>query len=512
MKSAELTQIALLGTERQGVSVPAPRTALGELESQVDVNQRERALLSLAALSGLHERIGILPARDNASLPQPCPTERQRPAGERAGSLLLRLLAGEFAELLPVWLTLAAREGLIALPEALPSLLDMGRSKPDLREAILPVLGERGRWLAAQNADWAWVSGAASEDEDLWHHGERPARLLFLQRLRRTNAGRARELLAETWKDEAAEDRATFIAAFEAGLTLEDEPFLEAALDDKRKEVRRNAAALLARLPHSALVHRMTERAKPLLRFVPWASGSVLKLKKGKPAAIEVTLPAECGKAMQRDGIEPKPQQGFGERAWWLIQLLEVAPLDLWAREWNSVPAEIVAAALRGEGTKELFEAWTRAAIRQQNATWAEALFGAALDGKRADKFEGLLAAMSPPQREARLAALLLENDKKARDLQPALIAQCRHDWSPGFSRAVLAFMRKESAQTSGDWALRNQFKDFAPRIARDVLTEAAVGWPTDSQGWAFWSKGVGEFLAVAQFRADVHNALSRSK
>jgi len=509
MKFADLTQVALLGTERQNVSGPATAGRLGQLQSQIDVNQRERALLSLAALSGMHERIGTLPARDHAPLPPPCPPEQQPRAGERAGSLLLRLLGGEFGELVPEWLELATPTKRIAPPEALPALLNLGASKPELRERILPVLGERGRWLAGANPDWAWVGGAAGDDENIWHTGERPARLLFLQRLRRVRPDRARELLAQTWKEETPEDRAAFLAVFETGLAPGDEPFLEPALDDKRKEVRRIAAGLLARLPASALVKRLTERAQPLLKFVPGSAGSVLKLKMAKPAVIEITLPAECDKAMQRDGIELKPQPGFGEKAWWIIQMLEMVPLDLWSREWNVAPKEILAAAQAGEWKKELFEAWARAATRQRNAAWAEALFGAALGGKRFDTLAGLLAALSPAQREARLADLLMETDKQSRALHGTLLSQCRHDWSPAFSRAVLDFMRRETAQETGDWQLRNQFAALAPRLASEVLAEAATGWPVAARSWEFWSKGVDEFLAVTQFRADLHSAFT---
>ena len=508
MKFAELTQIALLGTERQAVAVPAVTTALGQLESQIDANQKERALLSLAALSGLHERVGSVAARDFAPLPPVCPAEQQPRASERAGSFLLRMLSGDFGELLPEWLDLAAKCRLLAPPEALPALLGVGANRAELREMILPVLGERGRWLAAQNPEWAWVTGAAGEDESIWQVGERPARLMFLQRLRRTNAVRARELVMQTWKEETPDDRAAFISVFEIGLTGADEAFLESALDDKRKEVRRTAVTLLARLPDSAVVRRAMERVKPLLKIIPGEAGSVLKLKRAKPATIEVTLPSECDKAMVRDGVEPKPPQGIGEKAWWLIQMIEPVPLDLWTSEMGVSVEEILAASQAGEWKKELFEAWSRAAVRQQNAAWAEVLFDAALEGKRFDKFEGLLTVMPPARREGRLAALLAQDDQKVRDLHGTLLSQCRHDWSPAFSRSVLAYLRQETRRETGDWQLRNQIKAFALRLAPEVLTESATGWPTESINWGFWSKGVDEFLAVTQFRSDLRNAL----
>ena len=507
MNLPELTQVALLGTERQGISIPAAATSLGRLQSQIDVNQRERALLSLAALSGLHERIGSLPARDQAPLPQPCPVEQRKRANERTGSLLLRLLAGEFAELLPEWLALAARADLLAPPEALPGLLNLGASKSEFRETVLPVLGERGRWLATQNPEWAWVSGAAGESEDVWHVGERPARLLFLQRLRRTNPARARELLAGTWQAETPEDRAAFLAAFEAGLTLDDELLLESALDDKRKEVRKAAAALLARLPGSALVKRMLERVKPLLKFVPAEAGSLVKLKKGKPAVIEVTLPAECDKAMQRDGIEPKPPPSMGEKASWLIQMLEVVPLSVWTVEWGIQHAGIMAASNASDWKGEFLLAWLRAAIRQKDSGWAEELFGVTFESRQFNQMGNLLSVMPPASREARLSEMLASSDSKVREFQGYLVANAKSQWSASFSGTVLLWLKRLAAEKSSDWQLRSQLKDFAACLDPSALTEALNGWPAESEGWAFWSKGVEEFLAVTQFRADLRAA-----
>jgi hypothetical protein len=314
----------------------------------------------------------------------------------------------------------------------------------------------------------------------------------------------------QTWKEETPEDRAVFIGTLEVKLSPADEPLLEAALDDKRKEVRRTAANLLACLPDSAFVKRATDRVRPLLKFVPGSAGGLLKLKKAKPAALEVTLPAECDRAMQRDGVEPKPLPGLGEKAWWLIQMLEAVPLVRWQGEWDLPVDEILAASHAGEWKKEFFEAWTRAAIRQKNETWAQALLDLAIDTKRLDKLDGLLAAMSPARREGHLTRLLLNDDDKFRDLQGTLIAQCRHEWSATFSRAVLAFMQGVAAQELGNWQLRNHFKTFAPRLDPGVLAETVSGWPTDSKGWDFWSKGVEEFLAATQFRSDLHHAFSQ--
>jgi hypothetical protein len=505
---SELTQAALLGTGRQAIAIAAGESELSRLLAQLDWNRREEALLAAAALSGLHEATGQLPARDTAPAPEPCAGEELPRLSERAGSLLLRLLGGDFPELLPECLRRCAGARQLPFPEALPALLTTGLARAELRADILPVLGRRGRWLAAQNPDWAWAIGATADDETIWHVGGGGARLLFLQRLRRTNPARARELLTSTWKDETPEDRAGFISILETGLTLEDEPFLEAALEDKRKEVRRNAAALLAQTPGSALNQRMTDRVAPLLKFVPGESG---KLKKSKSGSVEITLPGECDKAMQRDGVEPRPLTGFGEKIWWLIQMLEMTPLDFWTTKWNAAPAEIVAASLPREWEKEMFEAWTRAAVRQKNAAWAGSLFSIAVHTKQVTKLEGLVGAMSAPQRELLFTPLIDADDGQAGEIQGALVHCCRHEWSPEFSRTVLKWLRKITARQSSDWQLRGQFKGFATRLAVPALHEAGSGWPTDATGWEFWSKGVDELLALAQFRSDLHAAFPSS-
>ncbi len=507
MNFSALTQVALLGTGRHPITIAAGETDLNCLLQQLDLNCPEESLLAAAALSGLHEAIGQLPAGDAAPAPEPCAEEVLPRMSERAGSLLLRLLGGDFPELLPECLQLATRASQLPFPEALPGLLSTGRTRAEWREIMLPLLGQRGRWLAAQNPEWAWAVGATAEDETIWQVGEVAARLLFLQRQRRTAPARARELLAASWSAETPEDRASFIAVLGIGLTAEDEPLLEAALDDRRKEVRRNAVNLLAQLPDSALIRRLTERVRPLLKFVPAEAGSLLKLKKAKPAAVEITLPAECDKAMQRDGIDPKPVAGFGEKIGWLIQMLELVPLEVWMSEWNTPPADIIAASLQGEWEKEIFEAWARAAVRQNNTAWAETLFAIALNAKRVNKLEGLLGTLPARQRERLLTSLLAADDTATGNVQSALVNACRHEWSLEFSRTVLAWLRKITAQPAGDWQLRSQFKDFATRLAVPALPEVAAPWPTDAAGWEFWSKGVDEFLALAQFRADLHTA-----
>ena len=118
-------------------------------------------------------------------------------------------------------------------------------------------MGKRGYWLAAHNPDWNYVNSEITDKA--WQTGSKEARRSLLQRLREQGADKAREKLQKTWKKESAEERASLLAALEINLSMNDEPFLEAALDYKRKQVRDVAAKLLSKLPESRLCQRMIE-------------------------------------------------------------------------------------------------------------------------------------------------------------------------------------------------------------------------------------------------------------
>src|SRR5699024_7697541 len=123
-------------------------------------------------------------------------------------------------------------------------------------------------------------------------------------------------------------------------------------------------AALLARLSRSKLVARMNERAKPLLAW-----------KAGKKPKLDVTLPGAPDRAAERDGIEPKPQQGrVGQKQVWLWQTLAAVPPSTWSKRWGAGPEEIVAVLRKHEFENVLVAAWAQAAVRHRDAAWAEAI------------------------------------------------------------------------------------------------------------------------------------------
>ncbi|MBX6382587.1 MAG: hypothetical protein IRZ07_06370, partial [Microbispora sp.] len=353
----ELLSIALVGADRRGVP--------------------PESLLEQAAEQVVRMRAGRRPGRGRP--PAPAAAETLPLVSAAAADRLARMLAGEQSRLLTEWLETAAARRVRVPAELIPGLLDLGVRDRSIRAYLGAVTGARGRWLAGLNAAWAYLleePGHAPPGE-VWELGASGDRRAFLAGLRRRDPAAARELLERGWDAETPEDRVAFVTILADGLGMADEPFLEAALDDRRREVRQAAADLLTRLPHSRLACRMTARARRLVT----RNGPGLRAEP----------PEGCDATMERDGVRARPPAGMDTRGWWLQQVVAHTPLSFWPGHLGMPPDEIAAARI-GDWAREVRLGWTRAAILQRDATWARALFDA-------EPLTDLLAVLPPEER-----------------------------------------------------------------------------------------------------------------
>jgi hypothetical protein len=425
-------------------------------------------------------------------------------------------------EVLAEWLTALDRAGRRLPDESLPALLEIGRNDHELRPMLLAVLGERGRWLARQNPDWAYAGTGEAADEPAaidatWQTGTIEARAPLLRRLRQMDPARGRELVASTWSAEQPSDRAAFLNAFEVGLTEDDEPFLEAALDDRRKEVRTAAAELLSRLPRSRLVRRMVERFAPLLSLPVEVLLSALESKPTAPVATKgapfskLDLPETCDKAMQRDGIEPKHPAGVktGERAWWLTQMLGRIPPAVWCRIWGRSPQELVAATLKSMWLEELYKGLTEAAERYLDADWLEALLPYYERVAPTGGDIGKMIRTLPEERRRRAALGLLRKGSSKALSDDGLLWLASHvliPWGDELAREILDRLPHNLAKIKHyDYCLKEFQRVACLRLPATAALQAASGWTVPEVVRSQFD----EFVALLQFRHDMLKELS---
>jgi hypothetical protein len=355
--------------------------------------------------------------------PPPAPADSLAPCTSRASQLLAELFATGNVPLLSEATALLAAARQRLRPELLPAALAV--ADPALRRSLMPVLGQRGAWLARLRPDWSWAAGAAppqlspEEAKTLWEEGSFPERLDLLRRLRATAPETARALLESSWKAEKAEQRAQIVEALGGHLGVADEPFLESVLDDRSASVREEAAPLLARLPGSALSRRMEERARGLIARAERSAGLLGKLKAlGKGGVtLAVAAPSELDASWERDGVPRKPPQGVSAKSFWLERTLSLVRPSLWEEQLGTAPHEIADALRAHEDAPEVLEGLTRAALLFRDGRWLAALWDAwyalpvSQDERLArvagDRLRELLPALAPRDATARVERLL---------------------------------------------------------------------------------------------------------
>ena len=494
----EILKTAIIGTERNALALPVRNDALGNMLENFEAKERESHLLNAAATVTLYERAGWLPNAITQALPLAAESDDLPCCNAIAAQHLSLMLGGEFKEILSEWLTALAAAGKRVPEELLPVLLTLGKSNRVLREAITKVIGKRGVWLASQNPDWRFVVEDVAESD--WETGSAEMRIALLKKLRATFPDHARDLLMTTWSQETPEDRATFLATFQTGLSLDDESFLETALDDRRKEVRKAAAELLTRLPESALVQRMIERVRPLLTY----QRKIFGIDK-----LEVTLPEKCDKDMIRDGIEPKPQQqGFGEKIWWLKQMLAIVPPHIWCEAFAKTPSQLIDLAKHNtDWNHDLILSFEQATMTHSDLAWANLLLSLWAKNEIVVGVHSLLTIL-PPEHKEELVKELWQNNPTLDSTSHTylFLLNCCHKWSLEFSQSVLNLFSIEikKATSADHWSGIGLLKEIAPYFNPTLVEKVEAVFSEEIREDTYRARVLSNFLAKIQFRYEM--------
>lgn len=471
-----LVSSALLGTDRR----PAH---FEELPEHIQERLGEGGLLDAAALATVYKRAGRTPLRELEPLPAAPGEDRPlpRPVAIRR---LAAMLGGFQTTALGEWLRAADARGWGVPPEHLPALADHARNRAEYRPLVIAAAGRRARWLADLNPEWRFLHAAVadSNDPELWTYGNAVQRRTWLRVLRQHDPAAAREALAEVWPTESAATRTDFLGLLTDGLSLADEDFLEAALDDRSKEVRRVAARLLARIQGARYGDRMTERLH-----------SHLTVAQG---VLAVDLPRRLTQSMERDGIDSQNPEGLGKRAWWFLQIVANTPLSVMDVAWLRLPVE-------GCAPEVLQAAWTEATVREGaapadgepdlTARWARELLVAHADTGSRNPAE--LLRLLPPDEWARAVDALRATVDVAE-----LVGGLPVPWPASLAGMILDQLAKVG--TNRAWA---RLASIAARaVPPDVLNHPITREPTGEEDT--WRRRLVETLI---FRREMYEELS---
>ncbi len=396
------------------------------------------------------------------------PADVKPVAGSAAMATLMRLLGNPDAGLIEEWSQCARARGQRVAEPTVPMLLDWWCSQPQRKDVVFAVCGKCGEWLASLNP--AWRKPVAGEDiphnvDEIWQTGKAPERLSLLLTVRKFEPARALALVQSTWASDGADERRRFVEALADRLTMNDEPFLEAALDDKSKVVRRAAASVLGRLPASRFKSRLNALARSVI---------VVERKRGilkRSLKFSLEPPKEFDKSWERDGLEEQAASGMGQRAWWLQQILSAADLSVWTDTTELDPESVLEAIGEDDYFGNALEAMIEALRVQPNSAWVGAVLTRLLKGKKLDPQDlARLTHSLTPQESHPLLLDAAQHSRFGNAERWKVLALATHPWSLEFSRAALKVLSKTGSLKAEVWALY----DSVERVSRLVSPELA--------------------------------------
>jgi hypothetical protein len=295
--------------------------------------------------------------------------------------------------------------------------------------------------------------------------------------------------------------------------------------------VRRQAAALLVRLPGAALTERLWARAAPLIT----ARRKLLGLGK---AELEITLPTAWDKTWLADGIEEKNDQytylagnskaAVGAGAARLANMLALLPVARWLAHLGLSADELLAAALASEWAVPLLPAWALSTLRHEDTGLAAAFvrlwLGQSLQLQKLKirlDIEALAALLPEATRQQLLVPrLVLHLNRAGDEWEPALAALAQAEVLPGpwpwaLTEAALTVVALHTTHTAG-WLSyeRRRFGTFVSQTLPGKLAPADA--PAAAQLLAaiaepheFYADQFRDFGDALRFRADLAASLT---
>lgn len=337
----------------------------GNVGAVSDAGDPVGSVLRVAGLYAVARRAGQLPLSVEAGTDPAAP--ETRPLITAAHAFLIER-ALTVRPILDSALADIAAAGLRLPPHLIPGSLRLQQSGLVTQE-LWDAIGSGGQWYAIEHygrnhralRDVLRTGLTEWPKESDYTHGDTAKRLNWLAAARTLDPDRARDLVAQHWGSEDAESRAALLAAFASPEHHADEPFLEAALDDRAATVRRAAIAVLDDRSDSRYLDRMKTRAAQIF--------SVKKSLLGVKITVH-PLPAPDAVAI-RDGLSSTEPEAVVART----------PIAFWAEVFGGVTPEKVARALSESTHRPVLAALTLSALRGNDPSWAVPLLRRCLPG-----------------------------------------------------------------------------------------------------------------------------------
>ncbi|HMQ50052.1 MAG TPA: DUF5691 domain-containing protein [Saprospiraceae bacterium] len=501
----DLAKTALLGTTRSQLSPPT-LAALEQLG--VDISGASApVLLEAAALYQVLKKAAFPLQPYTGETPSFVQTTATRPfPGNRSIQHLQSILSGKYLPALPEFLALLARQQQQIPYEHLPQIFYLCLNKKGLWAQIEPQLGEVERWLLQQNPDW--IAMTERKDHQNWSTASVEERCAMLRYLRRLDPATGLKQLQEVWISEDYKSKVLLLEELKRGLSLHDAPFLEDALNDSRKEVRKKAAEMTYLIPESAGYARLKAMVfshLPLPSDLP---------RQKLPSTDKTNLEA------QHFYLNKESRFKSGDRNNWFFDLLSLLSPNELSIHFGIEPSDCLRALVNSPFRAAYVQALAEAAYSHKNASWAEAIV------RHVWKNEAAL----PLNAEWITQLFTILPESVIRDMMwqyvqlfPGLLeedAPIIH-WMQQRSYALegplcktiingfRTWLNEADSYYWNIWHYKKVLQLLAWQCPVELWDFAKSGWNQRSPVWPRWEKEIDRFLRILEFRKQMNEAFN---
>lgn len=359
---------AMIGTDKKQVGVAELPAELSEPATIIQNNEdtdKEQKFLQLAAVAFNFRQSGVTPLQKEVNI-SPAPTEEKGYCNAVATQTLKDILSEESIPLLKFWLQYCDRKQQLATPETLPALLNTGAQYKNLQVLIASCCGKRGEWLSGFNS--AWNFSSTQTGEELWQTGTPEQRKIVFKETRKLNPAQAREWLQQTWSQEDANTKMSFLEFMPGNISEDDIPFLESLSTEKSKKVKEEALKLLKQIPGSTIVKQYQDL---LQQSVVVKKGKTL-LGMISKTFLQFKLPGSFDEAIFKTGIEKlSSSKEITDEEFIIYQLIQSVPPSFWEKQLGCDPKAIIDLFQKDITGKKMTPALVIAITRFNDTRWA---------------------------------------------------------------------------------------------------------------------------------------------
>lgn len=359
---------AMMGTDKKQISASDMPGAFEEVASLVYENNtkdKEEKFLQLAALAYNYRQCGIIPAQKEIIMPN-APAEEKEYCNDAATLALKDIISEESIPLLKFWLQHCYEKQQIAEPGIVPLLLATGVQQKKLQLLIAACCGKRGEWLAGFNPEWNFSS--TQTHEELWQTGTLEQRKEILKQTRKTDPAKAREWVQQTWSQEDANSKTSFLELLSENTGEDDIPFLESLAAEKSKKVKETAIQLLKQIPGSPIVS-LYEKA--LIESVTLKKEKAL-LGMVSKMILQFKLPGTFDESIYKTGIDKLSNtKELTDDEYVISQLMQSVPPSFWERHLEASPESVIDLFQKDTSGKKMIPALVNAITRFNDTRWA---------------------------------------------------------------------------------------------------------------------------------------------